>query len=96
MNPSSAVYFSVILSWLFILLFLPTQSDVECVFFDIKVVLEDDGLFPHSIGASHLNNVSYNFEIKIFIEMVYCVQLLLKSNIIQIWSFKLIFKINLI
>ena len=86
-NPPSAVYFSVILSWIFILLFLPTQSDVECVFFDIKVVSEGDGLFPHGIDPSPVISVSYNFEIKIFIEMVYCVQLSLKSNIIQIWSF---------
>lgn len=84
MNPPSAVYFFVILYWLFILLFLPTQSDVECVFFDIK---EGDGLFPHGIDPSPVNSVSYNFEIKIFIEMVYCVQLSLKSNIIQTWSF---------
>lgn len=35
-----------------------------------KVVLEDDGFFPRGIDASHVNNVSYNFDIKIFIEMV--------------------------
>lgn len=35
-----------------------------------KVVLEDDEVFPRGSDASHVNNVSYNFEIKIFIEMV--------------------------
>lgn len=58
--------------------------------------MEDDGLFPHGIDALHVNSVSYNFEKKYLLRWFYCVQVLLKSNIIQIWSFKHIFKINLI